>query len=86
MNNDIENQMTNNEIKKICCLSCAVYTSITVLCVIAPRTDAKSRPRGRSAVRLPRGRRSARRAGRCSRPRDTWRLPRREACDRRAST
>jgi hypothetical protein len=35
MNNDIENQMTNNEIKKICCLSCAVYTSITVLCVIA---------------------------------------------------
>ena len=35
MDNDIENQMTNNEIKKICCLSCAVYTSITVLCVIA---------------------------------------------------
>ena len=34
MVNDIENQMTNNEIKKICCLSCAVYTSITVLCVI----------------------------------------------------
>ena len=35
MDNDIENQITNNEIKKICCLSCAVYTSITVLCVIA---------------------------------------------------
>ena len=35
MNNDIENQITNDDIEKICCLSCAVYTSITVLCVIA---------------------------------------------------
>ena len=35
MDNDIENQITNDEIKKICCLSCAVYTSITILCVIA---------------------------------------------------
>ena len=35
MNNDIENQITNNEIEKICCLSCMVYISTTVLCVIA---------------------------------------------------
>ena len=35
MDNDIENQITNQEIKKICCLSCAVYTCITVLFVIA---------------------------------------------------
>ena len=35
MDNDIENQITNKENKKICCLSCAVYTSITVLCVFA---------------------------------------------------
>ena len=35
MNNDIENQITNNEIKKICCLSCMVYISITILCMTA---------------------------------------------------
>jgi hypothetical protein len=35
MDNDIENQITNDEIKKICCLSCAVYTSITLLCIFA---------------------------------------------------
>ena len=35
MENDIENKITKHEIKKICCLSCAVYTSITILCVIA---------------------------------------------------
>ena len=35
MDNDIENQLTNDEIKKICCLSCMVYISITILCVIA---------------------------------------------------
>ena len=35
MDNDIENQLTNEEIKKICCLSCMVYISITILCVIA---------------------------------------------------
>ena len=35
MDNDIENQITNDEIKKICCLSCMVYISITILSVTA---------------------------------------------------
>ena len=35
MDNDIENQITNDEIKKICCLSCMEYISMTILCVIA---------------------------------------------------
>ena len=35
MDNDIENQITNDEITKKCSLSCMVYISITILCVIA---------------------------------------------------
>ena len=35
MENDIENQITNDGIKNIRCLSCVVYISITILCVIA---------------------------------------------------
>ena len=32
MDNDIENQITNKEIKNICCLSCAVYKYNSIMC------------------------------------------------------
>ena len=32
MDNNIENQITNDEIKKICCLSCMVYKYNNIVC------------------------------------------------------